>query len=66
MELGQISTRGADQIVRVAWTLADIATKDRPELTRSASRSDYGSHADWARAGTCQSGCRHGVGAHHD
>jgi magnesium chelatase family protein len=30
MELGQVSARGADQIVRVAWTLADIAAKDQP------------------------------------
>ena len=30
MELGQVSARGADQIVRVAWTLADLAAKGQP------------------------------------
>ena len=30
MELGQVSARGADQIVRVAWSLADLAAKDQP------------------------------------
>src|SRR5215831_12068297 len=30
MELGQASARGADKIVRVAWSLADLAGKPRP------------------------------------
>ena len=30
MELGQVSARGADKIVRVAWSLADLAGQDRP------------------------------------
>src|SRR5271165_2055529 len=30
MELGQVSARGADKIVRVAWSLADLAGKPRP------------------------------------
>jgi magnesium chelatase family protein len=30
MELGQVSARGADKIVRVGWTLADLADKNRP------------------------------------
>ena len=30
MELGRVSARGADQIVGVAWSLADLAAKDRP------------------------------------
>jgi magnesium chelatase family protein len=30
MELGQVSAQGADKIVRVAWTLADLAGVDRP------------------------------------
>jgi magnesium chelatase family protein len=30
MGLGQVSTRGADKIIRVAWSLADLAAKDRP------------------------------------
>ena len=29
-ELGQVSARGADQIVRVAWTLADLAARNQP------------------------------------
>jgi magnesium chelatase family protein len=30
MELGQVSARGADKIIRVAWSLADLASKDLP------------------------------------
>jgi magnesium chelatase family protein len=30
MELGQVSARGADKIIRVAWTLADVAGKPGP------------------------------------
>jgi magnesium chelatase family protein len=30
MELGQVSARGADKIVRVAWSLADLEGKDQP------------------------------------
>src|SRR5580692_11686546 len=30
MELGQVSARGADKIIRVAWSLADLADRDRP------------------------------------
>jgi len=30
MELGQVSARGADKIVRVAWSVADLAGKQRP------------------------------------
>jgi magnesium chelatase family protein len=30
MELGQVSARGADKIVRVAWSMADLAGKPRP------------------------------------
>jgi magnesium chelatase family protein len=29
--LGEISTRAADQVIRVAWTLADLAGSDRPD-----------------------------------
>jgi magnesium chelatase family protein len=32
MELGEISARGVDKVVRVSWTLADLAGKDRPTL----------------------------------
>jgi magnesium chelatase family protein len=32
MELGQVSARGTDKIIRVAWTLADLAAKDQPEI----------------------------------
>jgi magnesium chelatase family protein len=30
MELGQVSARGADKVVRVAWSVADLAGKPRP------------------------------------
>lgn len=30
MDLGQLSARGVDRVIRVAWTLADLAGKDRP------------------------------------
>ncbi|GLV51694.1 hypothetical protein TBS_22620 [Thermobispora bispora] len=30
LELGTLSPRGVDRILRVAWTLADLAGKDRP------------------------------------
>ena len=30
MDSGQISTRGVDRVIRVAWTLADIAGIGRP------------------------------------
>lgn len=30
MDLGQISARGADRIIRLSWTLADLAGLDRP------------------------------------
>jgi magnesium chelatase family protein len=30
LELGQVSERGADRIVRVAWTLADLTAGDQP------------------------------------
>jgi magnesium chelatase family protein len=30
MELGQVSARGADKIVRVAWSLADLADQPQP------------------------------------
>jgi magnesium chelatase family protein len=30
LELGQVSARGADHIVRVAWSLADLAAKNQP------------------------------------
>jgi magnesium chelatase family protein len=30
MELGQVSARGADKIVRVGWSLADLAGRPRP------------------------------------
>jgi magnesium chelatase family protein len=30
MELGQVSARGADKIIRVAWTLADMEGRAQP------------------------------------
>ncbi len=32
MELGEISARGVDKVVRVSWTLADLAGQDRPTI----------------------------------
>jgi magnesium chelatase family protein len=32
MDLGQVSARGADRIIRLSWTLADLAGVDRPRL----------------------------------
>ncbi len=32
MEIGEISARGVDKVIRVSWTLADLAGKDRPTL----------------------------------
>jgi magnesium chelatase family protein len=32
MDLGQISARGADRIIRLSWTLADLSGVDRPRL----------------------------------
>jgi magnesium chelatase family protein len=32
MDLGQISARGADRIIRMSWTLADLAGVNRPRL----------------------------------
>jgi magnesium chelatase family protein len=31
MDLGQVSARGADRIIRMSWTLADLAEKTRPD-----------------------------------
>lgn len=31
IELGHLSLRGADRVQRVAWTLADLAARDRPD-----------------------------------
>jgi len=32
MDLGQMSARGADRVIRLSWTLADLAGVDRPRL----------------------------------
>ena len=32
MDRGQVSARGADRIIRMSWTLADLAGQPRPRL----------------------------------
>ena len=32
MDLGRISARGADRVIRLSWTLADLAGTDRPGI----------------------------------
>ena len=32
MDLGQISARGADRVIRMSWTLSDLAGRNRPGL----------------------------------
>jgi magnesium chelatase family protein len=34
MDRGQISARGADRIIRMSWTLADLAGEPRPGLAQ--------------------------------
>jgi magnesium chelatase family protein len=34
MDLGQVSARGADRIIRMSWTLADLAGEGRPRLAQ--------------------------------
>jgi magnesium chelatase family protein len=36
MDLGQISARGVDRVIRVAWTLADIAGTGKPTATETS------------------------------
>ena len=36
MDLGQISARGADRIIRMSWTLADLAGAERPGVDQIA------------------------------
>jgi len=36
MDLGQLSARGADRIIRMSWTLADLAGQPRPRLAEVA------------------------------
>ena len=35
MDLGQISARGVDRVIRVAWTLADLAGIARPTISET-------------------------------
>jgi magnesium chelatase family protein len=30
MEIGMVSARGADKIIRIAWTIADLEARPRP------------------------------------
>jgi magnesium chelatase family protein len=36
MDLGQISARGADRVIRMSWTLADLAGQDKPRQSEVA------------------------------
>jgi magnesium chelatase family protein len=36
MDLGQISARGVDRVLRVAWTLADLAAVARPAIAETS------------------------------
>jgi magnesium chelatase family protein len=36
MDLGQISARGVDRVIRVAWTLADLAGIERPTVSETS------------------------------
>ncbi len=36
MDLGQISARGVDRVLRVAWTLADLAGVPSPTVTETS------------------------------
>jgi magnesium chelatase family protein len=68
MELGRVSARGADQIVGVAWSLADLAAKDQPgpdevhlaiELWSGATpQQARGAAAAWQEVGGCRSQSR--------
>jgi magnesium chelatase family protein len=49
MELGRLTARGLDRVLRVAWTVADLAGRDRPDGT------------DMARALELRTGVRRGV-----
>jgi magnesium chelatase family protein len=51
MERGLLTARGLDRVVRVAWTVADLAGRDRPDGT------------DMARALELRTGVRRGVAA---
>ena len=37
MDRGQVSARGADRIIRMSWTLADLAGRSRPGQAEVAS-----------------------------
>jgi magnesium chelatase family protein len=45
LNLGLLSARGLDRIVRTAWTIADLAARDRP-------RAEEVAHAQYLRTGT--------------
>ena len=36
MDLGEISARGVDRVIRVAWTLADLAGVARPTVDETS------------------------------
>ena len=42
MDLGQISARGVHRVLRVAWTLADLAEVPRPTADQTCYALGYG------------------------
>jgi magnesium chelatase family protein len=41
MDRGVITARGVDRVLRVAWTLADLAGRDRPDTADVRVALDY-------------------------
>ena len=60
MDLGEISARGVHRVIRVSWTLADLAGVPRPTVAETVTRSACGwgwemiTAADDDRAGPCR------------
>ena len=50
LDRGRLSARGMTKVVRVAWSLADLAGRDRPGLDEIAQALAFraGEHGGWA------------------